>query len=116
MLLKTNNLQNFRNKLSIGLIVAALITPIGIFLPHWFKAGDAWGEWSIDTVDEKLGYVPEGMQQDADLWSAPMPDYSLGNENSPMGEKLLAYILSAAVGLAIISFLSFGIVKMLKKE
>jgi len=108
--------EKIRKKIIIGLIAAALITPIGIFLPVWFNAGDAWGEWSTETVDEKLGYVPEGMQEDADIWNAPMPDYSLGKENRTMGEQSLAYILSAIIGIGIISFLSFGIVKMLKKE
>jgi cobalt/nickel transport protein len=109
-------MEKFRKKLFIGLLMLALISPVGLLLPKWFKAGDAWGEWPTDTIEKKLGYVPEGMHKDADTWKAPMPDYSLGSENSPPGEQSLKYILSALVGLAIISFLSFGVVKMMRKE
>ncbi len=109
-------MEKINKKLYIGILIAALITPIGIFLPTWFNAGDAWGEWSTETVQEKIGYTPAGMEKDADLWKAPMPDYSLGNEESSLAKQSGYYILSAVVGLAIISLLSFGLVKMVKKE
>ena len=109
-------MEKFKRNLFIGLIVAVLISPLGILLPKWFNAGDAWGEWSTETVNEELGYVPDGMQKDADIWKAPLPDYSLGNENAPFAKKSVVYILSAIVGIVIISFFSFGLSKMIRKE
>jgi uncharacterized membrane protein len=109
-------MEKIKKKLLIGLLVAVLITPIGIFLPRWFKTGDAWGEWSTETIREKTGHVPAGMQKDADIWKAPMPDYSLGNENSSLARKSVQYIISGIVGLAIISLFSFGLSKLVKKE
>jgi len=38
------------NKLWIGLGILILFLPLGLFLPSLFKAGDAWGEWSMETV------------------------------------------------------------------
>ncbi len=116
MFLKGKVMEKFKKKLYIGLLIAALITPIGIFLPQWFNAGDAWGEWSIETVQKKIGYTPAGMEKDVDFWKAPMPDYSLGDEDSSLAKQSVFYILSALVGVAIISLLSFGLVKMVKKE
>jgi hypothetical protein len=109
-------MEKMHKKLYIGLLIAALITPIGIFLPQWFKAGDAWGEWSTETVKDKIGYTPQGMEKVADLWKAPMPDYSLGDEDSSLSRQSGLYILSAVVGLAIISLFSFGLIKLVKKE
>jgi hypothetical protein len=109
-------MEKLRKKLYVGLLLAALLTPIGILLPVWFNAGDAWGEWSTETIKEKLGYVPEGMQKDAEAWKAPLSDYTLGKESISPVEKSVTYILSALIGLAIISFLSFGLLKMTRKE
>ncbi len=109
-------MEKLQKKLYIGLLVAALLTPIGIFLPQWFNAGDAWGEWSTETVQEKIGYTPAGMVKDADLWKAPMPDYSLGDENGSLAKQSVFYILSAIVGLTIITLLSIGLLKIVRKE
>ena len=51
--LKMNKLQK---KILIVLILLCLITPIGILLPIFFNTGDAWGEWSAQTVKELVGY------------------------------------------------------------
>ena len=109
-------MEKMKKRLFIGLILAVLITPVGILLPEWFKAGDAWGEWSTETIKEKTGQVPEGMQKNADVWKAPMPDYSLGNEHSSISRQSVQYILSGIIGLAIISLFSFGLSKAVKKE
>jgi uncharacterized membrane protein len=109
-------MEKIKRRLLIGLLIAVLLTPIGIFLPHWFKAGEAWGEWSTETVRERTGHVPEGMQKNADVWKAPMPDYSLGNDEESISKQSVQYILSGIVGLAIITLFSFGLSKMIKKE
>ena len=33
-------------KLWIGLGVLAIASPLGLYLPDTFKAGEAWGEWN----------------------------------------------------------------------
>ena len=38
-------MTRFQKRLWIGLLIMALLTPLGIFLPEKFKAEEAWGEW-----------------------------------------------------------------------
>ena len=36
------------SKLWLGVIILAFLSPLGLLLPEYFKAGDAWGEWGAD--------------------------------------------------------------------
>ncbi len=90
------------SKLWLGLIIFALLSPLGLFLPEYFKAGDAWGEWGPETLKELVGYVPQGFSRLSALWNAPVPDYAFkGWEEKGLGDLSFAYIVSAAVGIAI---------------
>jgi cobalt/nickel transport protein len=89
--------REFR-KYWIALLVLALLTPVGLYLPQILKAGSAWGEWGIEEIRRMIGYAPAGMERDAGKWNAPLPGYSYpGRGTSRQG---LAYILSAVVGIA----------------
>jgi cobalt/nickel transport protein len=103
----------------IGLIVLALLSPIGIILPDKFKAGSAWGEWGSDEIQQQVGFVPQGMKETADIWSAPLPDYSFkGWEEKGLGMQSVAYIVSAGVGIGIIGLITvfFGRFAAKKEE
>jgi cobalt/nickel transport protein len=106
-------------KMWIGLIVLALLSPLGIILPDKFKAGSAWGEWGPDEIGKMAGYIPQGMKKVADIWSAPMPDYSFtGWDQMGLGMQSLAYIVSAGVGIGIIFIVTllFGRLAARKEE
>jgi cobalt/nickel transport protein len=91
-------------KMFLGLVVLALLSPVGIIIPDKVKAGSAWGEWGTDEIQKMVGFVPQGMQKLADLWQAPMPDYAFkGWEEKGIGMLSLAYVISAAVGMGIIA-------------
>jgi hypothetical protein len=99
-------------KMWLGLAVLALVSPVGIILPDIMKAGSAWGEWSLEEIDKKLGYVPLGMKKVAELWHAPMPDYSFkGWDAMGLSMQSLAYIASALLGIAVTA----GLVMLLGK-
>ena len=80
-------------------LIAALIaaTPLGLL-----ATGSAWGEWGADEIADvvtggvSLGYTPKGL---AEGWSlqAIMPDYGFAGAN-----EVLAYILSAVIGVALL--------------
>jgi ABC-type Fe3+ transport system permease subunit len=106
----------FQKKLLVILAVLAVLSPLGIILPEQFKAGDAWGEWSMETIQEIIGFVPEKMKETADLWQAPIPDYNLGDEKSTFSVQALSYILSAVVGIALCILIVFGLSKLLVKK
>ncbi|HEY4787840.1 MAG TPA: PDGLE domain-containing protein [Bacteroidales bacterium] len=103
---------SFNKKLWIGLLVLALLSPLGIILPKIFHAGKPWGEWSTEEVAKEKGYTPKGMQKDARLYKAPAADYNLGNENDSLWKRSGSYILSGIVGLSVISLITYGVLKI----
>ena len=87
------------SRIPIFALIAVLIaaTPLGLL-----AAGTAWGEWGADEIAEivvngkALGYTPAGLEKG---WSLDvlMPDYTLSGVN-----EILAYILSAMIGAALL--------------
>jgi cobalt/nickel transport protein len=109
-------MTRFQKKLWIGLAIMALLTPLGIYLPEKFKAGDAWGEWGTDKIRELLGYVPAGLNKLADFWKAPVPDYNFGGENAAMSMQVISYIISGIIGIAVAGIVIYVITKFLIKH
>lgn len=97
----------------IGLLVLALLAPIGLWLPELYKAGAAWGEWGSDELKEMVGYVPKGMQGLKNLWTkAIFPGYGVSGWTSPVLSKI-GYILSALLGIAIVAGIGYLLGKIL---
>lgn len=79
----------------VAILIAA--TPLGLL-----ATGTAWGEWGADEIAEieqngqVLGYTPSGLENG---WAMDvlMPDYTLGEMN-----EVVAYILSAVIGVALL--------------
>ncbi|MDD5044507.1 MAG: cobalamin biosynthesis protein [Candidatus Omnitrophica bacterium] len=104
-------------KLWIAIAVLILFSPLGLILPERFKAGGAWGEWSIDAIKELIGYIPEGLKKMSNLWKAPIPDYAFqGWEEKGLGNLSIAYIASAVLGIAVVALVVFSIGKFLSKK
>lgn len=84
-----------------ALVVMALLTPVGIYLPEILKAGGAWGEWGVAEVRKMAGYAPEGMEKTSGSWKAPVPDYAQGAEKgSSFPRRGFRYLLSAFIGVS----------------
>ncbi len=109
-------MNKLKKNIGIGLLVLALISPIGILLPKWLHAGDAWGEWPTGKVKKDIGYVPKGMKKNAGIWKAPMPDYSNGKENNSLLSGSAYYLLSGFAGAGIISLATWGLFKIYQKH
>jgi hypothetical protein len=106
----------FQKKLLTGLVIMAFVSPIGIILPEKFKAGDAWGEWNIDTLKELIGYTPEGLRKLAEIWKAPIPDYSLGGENASLAIQICSYIASGIIGILLAGIISYTLTRLILKR
>ena len=78
-----------------------MLTPIGILLPVFFNAGDAWGEWSAETMKDLIGYIPEGLMKYSDTWKAPVPDYTVNSEDASVVHQSGYYIVSGIMGASI---------------
>jgi cobalt/nickel transport protein len=96
--MKLNKLQK---KILIVLLLLCLITPVGILLPMFFNAGDAWGEWSAQTVKDLIGYVPQGLAKYTDVWKAPLPDYTINSGDTSVVHQSGYYIVSGIIGATV---------------
>ena len=83
-----------------------VLSPLGLLLPNQFKAGEAWGEWPVETVKEQTGIEPAGMKRNAGIYKAPVPDYNFGKEDAPIARLSVHYILSGFIGTGIIFILT----------
>lgn len=96
--MRMNKLQQ---KILVILLLLCLLTPIGILLPAFFNTGDAWGEWSAQTVKELVGYVPKGLAKYSEVWKAPLPDYSVKREDSSLVHRSGYYLVSGIIGATV---------------
>lgn len=104
-------------KLWIGIILLIILAPLGLLLPQHFKAGSAWGEWGAEEFQDFVGYIPKGLAKLSALWNAPLPDYAFkGWEEKGLLHLSIAYIISAAVGIAIVVLAVWFIGKSLTKK
>ena len=94
-------MDKLQKKILIILLLLCLITPVGILLPVFFNAGDAWGEWSAQTVKELVGYVPKGLAKYSDIWKAPLPDYSCQREDPSVVHRSGFYMVSGIIGATV---------------
>jgi hypothetical protein len=104
-------------KLWILVIILIILTPLGLFIPEYFRAGAAWGEWGADEIREMVGYIPQGLHKLSGIWNAPVPDYSFkGWEEADLLKQSIAYIISAVIGIAAVAVVIFILGKVLIKE
>jgi len=92
-------------KLWLLIAMLAVLTPIGLLLPAYFRAGRAWGEWNPNELKDMAGYVPRGLARLSSIWHAPIHDYAL------LSNPPVSYILSALVGILAVT----GVVYMVGK-
>ncbi|NWF91854.1 MAG: cobalamin biosynthesis protein [Syntrophaceae bacterium] len=109
-------MTTFQKKLWTGLLIMALLTPLGILLPEKFGAEEAWGEWGKEKLQKLLGYVPEGLRKLADLWRAPIPDYNFGGEGASMAIQIISYIVSGLLGIAICAFVVYMLSRFMARH
>ncbi len=107
--------KRFQRTLLAGLVVLALLTPLGIVLPRLFNAGSAWGEWEPSRLYGLLGFIPEGLKRTADLWRSPVPDYSFSQAEGTAAQAS-SYVLSALLGLALVFFFVFLITRTMRRN
>jgi cobalt/nickel transport protein len=108
-------MTKFQKRLWIGLLVMALLSPLGIVLPARFNAGGAWGEWASEELQKLIGYVPDGLKRLSDLWKAPLPDYHPGGNASIISQSIW-YILSGLLGILVVGVAVYAIMKLVIKH
>ncbi len=105
-----------QKKLWLGLLILALLAPLGVILPEKFKAGGAWGEWGPEEHEKLIGYMPEGLKRLANLWKAPVPDYNFGGEGASMTVQVISYIASGIIGILAVGLVIYVISRLISKN
>jgi len=104
-------------KLWIAIAILIVLSPLGLLLPEYFKAGSAWGEWGADEMRQLVGYIPKGLARLSELWQAPLPDYAFqGWEEKGLPTLSFAYIISAAIGILAVVFVVLIIGRIFSKK
>lgn len=104
-------------KLWLGIVILIGLSPLGLILPEYFKAGPAWGEWGVNEMQKLIGYIPKGLEKLSGFWKAPMPDYAFkGWEDKGLPRLSFAYIVSAAAGILLIVIVILIIGKIFVKK
>ena len=103
-------------KLWIGIGILAILSPLGVIVPHWFGAGGAWGEWGLDKIEKAAGFVPEGMKRLAEIWKAPLPDYAVPGQSKGMAGESAGYIASGVIGVIIAAVVMYLLAKILVRR
>ena len=78
------------------LVALIVLTPLGLI-----ASGTAFGEWNLQELKEKIGYVPSGLGGLSHLWNAPLKDYGIPGLGGTTAGTVLGYVTSAIVGVLI---------------
>jgi hypothetical protein len=104
-------------KFWIGIVLLAVMSPLGLILPACFNSNGAWGEWSSIEIRKFVGYIPKGMERLSNCWNSPMPDYVFkGWEEKGLPHLSLAYILSGLLGIVAVVLIVLVLGKILSKK
>jgi hypothetical protein len=96
---------------AIGLVLLIILAPLGLL-----AVGETFGEWTPEEVEEKLGFVPPGLEQLSSLWNAPLLDYAFPGGGKSMTFSAVAYIISAVIGAVICGGLLYYAGKRVAKD
>jgi cobalt/nickel transport system permease protein len=107
------NVSFFKRYKAILIPIGALVvlTPLGLL-----ATGTAFGEWGTDEIKQQIGYIPKGFAALSNIWHALLPDYSLSALGSGQLGSTMGYILSAVVGIAMITGLILISSKLILKS
>ena len=109
-------MNNLQKKILITLLILTALTPVGIFIPMFFNAGNAWGEWSAATIKDFIGYVPEGLAKYTDAWKAPLPGYTLNSSDSSLIHQSGYYVVSGIIGATLAMIVTVVITKLIIRD
>lgn len=102
--------MKFRLKwLLITLFVLAILSPIGLL-----ASGTAFGEWELDELKDKLGFVPAGFAKLRGMYSALLPDYGIRGWGG-LFKSSVGYVISALVGMVLIGGITVVVAKIVAR-
>jgi cobalt/nickel transport protein len=103
-------------KLWIGIVILTLLSPLGLIIPALFGAGGAWGEWGLEEIKKLIGYAPQGMEKQGELWKAPLADYTVPGQAKGLFGESVGYVLTAVLGIALTAGVMYFFARMLARK
>jgi cobalt/nickel transport system permease protein len=102
--LRMESKPQLSRRLSLGIVLLTMLSPLGVIMPATFHAGGAWGEWGSSELKDIAGIIPGGLARLETLWKAPLPDYILpiGPQESLLWQSLW-YAICAMIGVLLVS-------------
>ncbi len=98
-------------KILPALGILALLSPLGLL-----AQGTAWGEWSVEEIQARLGFAPAGMEKLAGFWKPLLlPDYSIKGWDQTFWQQAVGYIAAAIGGLVLIMIIVLIVQKLMAK-
>lgn len=98
-------------KFVVALLVLLALSPLGLL-----ATGTAWGEWSLETIEAQLGYIPEGMKATSSFWEYSLfPNYAIHGFDRAFWQNTLGYLLSGLLALVIIGVFALSIQRLNRK-
>jgi cobalt/nickel transport system permease protein len=97
-------------------VAIAIIAPLGLIAP-----GFAFGEGSAEDVKAAFGYIPEGLRQFSDIFSAPFSGYNVqlpffSDANAPLWHAAIGYEICGIIGVLLIGAVILGIGMLLRRK
>jgi cobalt/nickel transport system permease protein len=94
----------------IVLLALAILAPLGIV-----AAGGAWGEWDLDGVGARAGFVPEGMRAGTEgRIESPMEEYTVPGLDRGFFHRGIGTIAAAILGAGATALFAFSVARMAK--
>ncbi len=104
-------------RLWIVVLILAVLTPLGLWLPARLGAGGAWGEWGPEELGQRVGFIPRGMAGMGERWRTPAPGYAPpGSEGKSLAHRSFAYIASALLGLLVVAAIMWALGRWLSNR
>jgi cobalt/nickel transport system permease protein len=92
----------------VVLLVMAILTPLGII-----AAGGAWGEWDLDGVRARVGFVPEGMRASTEgKAESPLKEYTVPGLDRGFFHEGLGTIIAAILGAGVTALFAFVVARI----
>ena len=109
-LLRSSDFQRVRARWLVGgIAVLVAAVPLGLL-----AGGSAWGEWGAAEIKQRVGYVPHGLQLLGGHWQGLLPGYGWASAHG--GWAYVAYIVSALVGVAVLSLATWAILALRRRR
>jgi cobalt/nickel transport system permease protein len=94
----------------------AILAPLGLIAP-----GFAYGEGGTDAVDKAFGYIPSGLKDFSEFFSAPFKDYNIplpffNGSDAKLWQQALGYELSGILGILLLGGIVFGVATLIRRR